>query len=189
MPLTSTQNSFNGGRDSVYQSLYPDLSGLVGGLEERQPWDSSVWVNLLRSELPGEEESRIWGTKTDEYPSPEPVRPNFHPHLEAPNSSAPPTEADSFVSYSTDSDEYDDFDIGGGGVTLDCFEELKVEEVRVAEAVEIAEIAEVTVAKLAVPESSAQEPGAEVASSAISTADTEEDYDGGDDLEILLQGT
>ena len=180
IPLTSTQISFNPITDSVYQHsqrkaahqegteqlLYPDLSNLMGMTEEQNSWCSSVWVNLTQAEMPGEQESRIWGT-----------------------------------------DEFDEVSAGGGEVTLDCFEKIRVEEVRVEEIrveeirleeIRVTEVAEATGAEAAVLEPSAQEPDTEVASSAISTAESEDEYDGnGFDtlcqdsnvIDTLFQGT
>ena len=196
-PLTSRESSFNAGADQhgkqhqedAGHPLYPDLSDRVGMIEEQHSW-SSAWVNL---EMPGEEESRVWG---DGYPSTESVQ-KFHPCPQPPviqkdgNSSAAPhpqaRRDEEEFSFETDStDDYDEFD--GGGVTLD-FDDT--EEIRPTEVAEVtgAEVVEVTGQEVAVLESSVQETDTEIASSAIFTADSEEDYDGDDDIDTLLQGT
>jgi len=191
-PLTSTQSSFNAGADTIHQhakahqgdAVYPDLSHLVRMTEEQHSWCSSAWVNL---EMPGEEESRIWGAiprEPNEFPSTESVHPSFHPYPEPQviqrdgNSfAAPQARGGEEYDFDTDSDEYDEF----GGVTLDSFDE--------AEEIRGSEVEEATGSEVSYLEPSVQEPDTEVSSSTIFTADTEEDYDGEDDIDTLLQGT
>ncbi|KAF8430536.1 RNA dependent RNA polymerase-domain-containing protein [Terfezia claveryi] len=197
-PFTSTQSSFNAGnyqhakQDAALQedAVYPDLSNLMEMMEEQHSWCSSAWINL---EMPGEEESRIWGTisqEPNEYSSTDSVHHNSQPCAEPPiilsdkNSSAAPQVRGSEEEYSfeTDSDDYDEFDVGSGGVTLDCFDEFTEEMVRTAKA------AEATRAKIVALEPSVQEPDTEVTSSGNFTTGSEDDYDGDDDIDNVLQG-